>query len=83
MIEEKAEMDRYGALFGLAMPFKLMTEREMSSRVQRMNPYDSSNLSLELSANKLWSIDYQDYMGHDSPNTKNFDIHELLMNDTL
>ena len=71
-------MDRYGALFGLSMPFKLMTEREMTGRVQRINPYDSCNLSLEVSANRLWNIDHQDYMGKDSPNSNQFDIHELL-----
>lgn len=72
-----------GALFGTHMPLRLITEREMTSRTQRLNVNDSSNLYLELTSNKLGSIDYSDYMGMDQPNTGCYDIHQLLMNDTL
>lgn len=82
-MEEKAEMETSAKLFGSHMTLRLLTEREMTSRTQRVNAYDSSNLYLELTANKLGSIDYKDYMGRDEPNAGAYDIHQLLMNDTL
>lgn len=72
-----------GMLFGGHMPLRLITEREMTSRTQRLNVNDSSNLYLQLTANKLGSIDYADYMGMDQPNSGTYDIHELLMSDAL
>mgnify|MGYP002041469278 CR=1 FL=1 len=72
-----------GTLFGGHMALRLITEREMTARTQRLNVHDSSNLYLELTANKLGSIDYRDYMGMDVPNGGCYDIHELLMSDAL
>lgn len=76
-------MQTCGNLFGSHLALRLITEREMTSRTQRLNAYDSSNLYLELTANKLGGIDYQDYMGMDEPNSGVYDIHQLLMSDTL
>ena len=70
-------------LFGSHMALKLITEKELTSRTQRLNVNDSSNLYLELTANRLGNIDYCDYMGMDEPNAGIYDIHQLLMNDTL
>ena len=76
-------MEASAKLFGSHMALRLITEREMTSRTQRLNTFDSSNLYLELTANRLGSIDYKDYMGMDQPNAGSYDIHQLLMNDTL
>ena len=76
-------MEASSKLFGSHMALRLITEREMTSRTQRLNTFDSSNLYLELTANRLGSIDYKDYMGMDTPNVGCYDIHQLLMNDTL
>jgi len=70
-------------LFGSHMALRLITEKDLTSRTQRLNTHDSSNLYLQLVANKLGNIDYNDYMGMDEPNTGTYDIHQLLMNDTL
>lgn len=82
-MEEKAEMQTCSTLFGNHMALRLLTEREMTGRTQRLNTNDSSNLYLEVTANKLGNIDYKDYMGMDEPNAGVYDIHQLLMNDTL
>lgn len=76
-------MTATGTLFGSHMALRLITEREMTGRTQRLNVHDSSNLYLELTANKLGSIDYRDYMGIDQPNSGCYDIHEMLMSDAL
>lgn len=81
--EEKANMKASATLFGGHMALRLVTEREMTARTQRLNVNDSSNLYLQVTANKLGNIDYVDYMGMDAPNAGCYDIHELLMSDAL
>ena len=76
-------MQACSTLFGSHMALRLITEKEMTGRTQRLNAYDSSNLYLELTANRLGNIDYRDYMGVDEPNTGVCDIHQMLMNDAL
>ena len=70
-------------MFGSFLPQKLMLEREMLSRSRRLNPYDSSFLSLDISSNRLGKLDYRDYMNNDNPLTGGDNIHNLFINNQL
>ena len=76
---EKNKMETYQALFGMALPMKLMFERECFGRSQRMIEEDSSYLLLKSSMNKFNELEFGDFQNYDNPNQDNKNMYKQAM----
>ena len=66
-------------MFGGGLSFKLMIEREMLGRSQRMIREDSSYLGLKVSMGLNDKIAFGEYMGNDNPLKIYHNSHELMI----
>lgn len=61
------------------MAFKMLVEREMLGRSQRLIKEDSSYLSLKVSMDLNNNLDFGDYMGNDNPLKIYHNTHEMMI----
>lgn len=71
------ELEEAEKMFGGALSFQMMIEREKFGRSQRLIREDSSFLGLQVSTGRLDTLDFEDYMGNDNPMKKFHNFHEM------
>ena len=78
-MEELSKMKDTEMLFGGGLAFKLMVEREMLGRSQRLIREDSEYLGLKVSMGINSEISFGDFMGHDNPLKVYHNTHEMMV----
>ncbi|CAO3642196.1 unnamed protein product [Cunninghamella echinulata] len=64
--------------YGLHAPIKMMMEREIVSKRQRLPVLPSSNLHLDILTGKDETIDFEDFLNDPSMCTDTLDVHAAM-----
>ncbi|CAO3692441.1 unnamed protein product [Rhizopus microsporus] len=64
--------------YGMHAPIKLMMERSIVEKRQRVPVMPSSNLHLDILLGKDETIDYEDFLNDPSLSTESVDLHTFM-----
>ncbi|CAG8443721.1 5681_t:CDS:2 [Funneliformis caledonium] len=65
-------------LYGMHAPIRVLMERNIVSRVQRIPVLPSSNLSLDILTGKDETIDFEDFLNEPESSTEMMNVHAIM-----